>query len=266
MPVLILLPASEGKTAAATGAALNLEELSFPQLTAARQEVIQALQEVSARPDSLTQLGLGTSLVRELDRNLRLYKAPAAPAHALYHGVLYDALDYAGMTTAQRRKAREAVIVFSGLWGAVGFADAIPAYRLSMSTALPPLGRLSGYWRHRLETALADRTGGELIVDCRSSSYCAAWAAPAEQTVEVKVFQLRNGKRSVVSHFAKHTRGELARHLLTRGGKAPATPQRLLRAAQERWQAELTTAPEHGRNPHVLSIILPEGVSFAKNR
>ena len=72
----------------------------------------------------------------------------------------------------------------------------------------------------------------------------------------VNVFQMRNGQRKVVSHFAKHTRGELARHLLTRGGAAPETVEQLLSAAAEKWEAELV--PAAGRKPHQLNLILPE--------
>ncbi len=60
----------------------------------------------------------------------------------------------------------------------------------------------------------------------------------------VNVFTEVNGVRKVVSHFAKHTRGELARHLLTRRGKAPETPAQLHKAAGEKWNAELV--PGHG--------------------
>jgi cytoplasmic iron level regulating protein YaaA (DUF328/UPF0246 family) len=73
--------------------------------------------------------------------------------------------------------------------------------------------------------------------------------------VTVNVFTEVQGVRKVVSHFAKHTRGELARHLLARRGKAPATPGQLLKAAQEKWAAELV--PGTGRKPHALNIILP---------
>ncbi len=262
VPVLILLPASEGKTPATSGAAVDWEGLSFPELTAARRQAAHGLQEISAHPDGLAELGLGASLGEQLEHNLRVHTAAAAPAHKVYSGVLYDALDYPGMTAAQRKKAQEAIIVFSGLWGAVSFADSIPAYRLPISAGLPGTGRLAGYWREQLTASLNARAEGELIIDCRSSGYAAMWVAPAERSVEVKVFQLRNGKRSVVSHFAKHTRGELARHLLTRRGKTPGSPEALLKAAQERWEAELS--PAKGKNAHTLSLILPEGVSFAK--
>ena len=92
-------------------------------------------------------------------------------------------------------------------------------------------------------------------MDCRSSTYAAAWTPPPEQTVAVNVFTETAGVRNVVSHFAKHTRGELARHLLSRRGKAPQTPAQLQKAAAEKWDAELVEGT--ARKPHTLNIILP---------
>ncbi|NKX56476.1 YaaA family protein [Arthrobacter mobilis] len=252
--MLILLPPSEGKTAATDGLPFDLEDLHFPELNPARGQVLAALAHVSASPDALAKLGVGASLAAEVQRNTRLHAEPSAPAHTVYSGVLYDALGYRSMTPAQRRKADDAVVVISALWGAIRFADRIPAYRLSMSVGLPETGKLASYWKRHLPAALAAHADGQLLVDCRSSSYAAAWAPPPERTVVVNVFQECDGKRTVVSHFAKHTRGELARHLVTRRGKAPETPEALLKAAQEKWAAELV--PGTARKPHALNVIL----------
>ncbi|MHA7238544.1 YaaA family protein [Arthrobacter sp. TMS1-12-1] len=252
--MLILLPPSEGKSAARTGAPLHLDDLHFPELNDARRAVLAALRTASAACDAHAVLGVGVSLAEDVARNLVLDVAPAAPAHDVYSGVLYDALDYAGMTAVQRRKAREQCVVVSALWGAVGFGDRIPAYRLSMSVNLPVTGRLATYWREHLAAPLVQHAGDGLIVDCRSSTYAAAWASPPQQSAAVNVVQIRNGKRTVVSHFAKHTRGELARHLLRRRGTAPATPEALLRAASEQWTAELE--PATARKPAQLTIVL----------
>ncbi|MEZ2390111.1 YaaA family protein [bacterium RCC_150] len=253
--MLILLPPSEGKTPATKGPAVDWEALSFPELNTYRAKVLEALGLVSAHEDALALLGVGASLRDDVERNTRLHAEPAAPAHQVYSGVLYDALGYGSLTTAQRRKAVETILVVSALWGVIGFGDQVPAYRLSMATALPDVGRLASFWKPQLTTALAPRVEGELVVDCRSSTYAAAWTPPAAQTVSVNVFSETNGKRTVVSHFAKHTRGELARHLLSRRGKAPSTPEGLLKAACEVWTAELTEGT--ARKPHTLSIILP---------
>lgn len=254
--MLILLPPSEGKTPATSGSPIDLAQLHFTDLTAARQEVAAALAQVSARDDALSHLGVGASLAHEVLRNTRLKQEPAAPAHSVYTGVLYDALGYHRMTPTQKRKADAGVVVVSGLWGAVGFADKIPAYRLSMSAGLPGLGRLASYWKPRLGAALEAHAEGHLLVDCRSSTYAAAWTPAAGRTVSVNVFTERDGTRKVVSHFAKHTRGELARHLLTRRGKAPETPAQLARAAAEKWVVELV--PGTPRKHHTLNIILAD--------
>ncbi|BCW36629.1 UPF0246 protein [Arthrobacter sp. StoSoilA2] len=252
--MLILLPPSEGKTPAVKGPAVEWESLSFPELNPYRAKVLESLGTVSAHEDALALLGVGASLKDDVERNTRLHAEPAAPAHQVYSGVLYDALGFKSMTPAQRRKATETILVVSALWGVIGFGDQVPAYRLSMGTALPDVGRLASFWKPNLNAALAKRAEGELLVDCRSSTYAAAWAPPAAQTVTVNVFNEANGKRTVVSHFAKHTRGEFARHLLTRRGKAAATPDQLLKAAKEVWAAELV--PGTARKPHALNIIL----------
>lgn len=260
--MLILLPPSEGKTAAVESSAVELSDLSFPELSSAREQVLDALRQVSQHPEALKHLGVGPSLAAEVARNTRLTEEAAAPAHQVYSGVLYDALGYQGMTPAQRGRADEAVLIISGLWGAVRFSDRIPAYRLSMSVSLPGLGRLASFWKPLLSEAMAERAASDLVIDCRSSTYTAAWTPPVGNTVEVNVFQERNGKRTVVSHFAKHTRGELAGILLRRRGAAPGTPRELLKIAQQHFNAEL--APGTAKKPHSLNLILAQGVSFAK--
>ncbi|MBF4995450.1 peroxide stress protein YaaA [Arthrobacter gandavensis] len=254
--MLILLPPSEGKTRPAAGPALNTDSLHFPELAAARKEVLAALAEASAAPDAHAVLGVGTSLAEELRRNTILESEPCAPAHRVYSGVLYDALGYATLTPDQQQAADDAVVVVSAMWGAIGFGDAIPAYRLSMGTNLPGCGRLAAFWKAALAEPLGRHAEGRLVVDCRSSTYAAAWQPAQQDTAAVNVFQIRNGERKVVSHFAKHTRGELARHLLTRTGSAPATPGQLRDAAAEKWEAELV--PPAGRRPWQLNLILPE--------
>jgi cytoplasmic iron level regulating protein YaaA (DUF328/UPF0246 family) len=252
--VLILLPPSEGKTPAVGGDAVDWASLSFPGLNGYRAKVLEALGTVSAHKDALALLGVGASLRADVERNTRLHAEPAAPAHQVYSGVLYDALGYDSLTAVQRKKAEASVLVVSALWGAIRFGDRVPAYRLSMGTALPDVGRLASFWKPQLTEALLAAAEGELLVDCRSSTYAAAWTPPAPQTVAVNVFSEVGGVRKVVSHFAKHTRGELARHLLTRRGKAPATPVQLQKAAAEKWTAELVEGT--ARKPHALNIIL----------
>ena len=162
--MLILLPPSEGKTPAATGDAVDWTTLSFPGLNASRAKVLEGLGTVSAHEDALALLGVGASLWADVERNTRLHAEPAAPAHQVYSGVLYDALNYNSLTPTQRKKADESVLVISALWGALRFGDRVPAYRLSMGTALPDVGRLASFWKPHLAEALAAAADGELLV------------------------------------------------------------------------------------------------------
>ena len=75
--MLILLPPSEGKAPAVRGAPLDLATLSLPELTAARERVLDALLVASARPDAAMVLGLGPGQADELQRNARLRTGPA---------------------------------------------------------------------------------------------------------------------------------------------------------------------------------------------
>ncbi|WP_026549184.1 peroxide stress protein YaaA [Arthrobacter sp. Br18] len=254
--MLILLPPSEGKTAVSEGLPISLSNLHFPALNDARTEVLAALRHTSGHPDAHRILGVGSSLAEDVKRNRRLDVEPSGPAHDVYSGVLYDALDYPHLTPRQKEKAREHIVIVSALWGALRFGDPIPAYRLSMSVDLPGTGRLASFWKRVLDEPLRAHAGPSLVIDCRSSTYAAAWSPPPGNTVAVNVYQERNGERTVVSHFAKHTRGELVRHLITRRGRAPESPAQLLRAAQERWTAELEAA-RNGRGFQLNVLLAP---------
>ena len=237
--MLILLPPSEGKTGRSRGRAVDFSTLSFPELNPVREQVLETLAKVSASSDAYDVLDVGASLQAEVDRNTRWRTEPAVPVSELYSGVLYDALGYASMSAGTKRRAGSRLLVVSAAWGALRPADRVPPYRLSMGTTLPGHGPLASVWRDPLAAALSDISG--VIVDCRSSTYVAAWRPSGDQAakwVSVNVVRERDGVRTVVSHMAKHTRGLVARHLLE-SGKDPGTPKSLHKLVSERWNAEL---------------------------
>jgi len=228
--VLVLLPPSEGKTPAASGDPVDLASLSHPGLADARQRVGDTLAKVSSQRIAFTALGVGPSLADDVARNTRLWEEPAAPAATVYTGVLYDAARMAAWDDVMMQRARERIRIVSALWGAVSPADLIPAYRLSMSTSLGRIGPLGAFWRKRLDEHLTPLADGSVVVDCRSSSYAAAWTPRDAPWVAVKVLRELNGKRTVVSHMAKHTRGLLTAHLMGLAS-APESPQDVADAA-----------------------------------
>ena len=145
--MLILLPPSEGKTPAPAGnAPVCFADLSFPELTAERESVLEELAAVSSGPDALTELKVGASLAAEVERNTRLLTEPAQPAIRTYTGVLFEALDYASFSPAERDAAHWSLLISSALWGILRPEDAIPAYRLSMGVKLGSVGALASFW------------------------------------------------------------------------------------------------------------------------
>ncbi|MCL3860680.1 peroxide stress protein YaaA [Actinotalea sp. K2] len=259
--MLVLLPPSEGKTAPVSGDRLDLSVLSGRSLSAHRRRVLAALIRVSRSSAAAQVLGTGPTLASEVLRNTRLRSEPVAPAAEVYTGVLYGAAGLDDLPDDRaRERAERGVLTVSALWGVVGPSDLIPAYRLSMGTALPGVGPLASSWRAPLAKVLDPLAADRLVVDCRSASYAAAWRAPSTGPGRVNVSVVREveGRRTVVSHAAKHTRGLLTRHLLTRAADEPQTPLELLGAAQELAGsclegAELTPGPG---GQHVLTLLV----------
>ncbi len=257
--MLVLLPPSESKRPPRrSGPPVDLAALSFPALTATRERVLAALVETSAAPDAVARLLLGPSLAAEAARNVRVRELPARPALEVYDGVLYDALDAASLSPGAKRRAASRVVVVSGLWGAVRPTDRIPPYRLNVCARLAGLPALEPLWREVLPAVLAEAAGPRgVVVDCRSSSYVAMGMPTglADRTVAVRVLRQAEGRRSVVSHMAKHTRGLVARHLLETGAD-PRTPEALAAALADRWAVELTPPPRAGR-PWTVDVVVP---------
>lgn len=243
--VLVLLPPSESKTGRSRGKPLDLDALSFASLRRQRESVLAALDAVSRREDAHAVLGVSPNLVEEVARNTRLETAPAPPAADVYSGVLYDALDLGDLTTGQRRRANRWLVVVSALFGAVRPTDRIPPYRLSMAVNLPGVGPLASHWKAALDAELTPAAGTGLVVDCRSSTYTAAWTphdALAARWVQIRV--------PGATHMAKHTRGLVTRHLLG-VEREPRTPTGLAAALEPRFEVALTPPARPGQ-PWVL--------------
>jgi cytoplasmic iron level regulating protein YaaA (DUF328/UPF0246 family) len=218
--VLILLPPSEGKTAAAAGPPVDLEALSFPSLTPTRRRVGDALVSLSGRPKAAREvLALGPAQAEDLARNARLWEEPAAPAIEVYSGVLYDALSAGTLDRRARRRLGASVVIASALFGLVRPDDLIPAYRLSGTVRLPRLGPVAAQWRTAIPVALDDHRG--VILDLRSGTYVSLGAAPAG-SLTVRVLTDREGRRIVVSHGNKATKGLLVRRIVETGATTVA--------------------------------------------
>ena len=207
--MIIVLPPSETKAHGGTGPALELRELSFPELNGVRS---QLLADLARMPVDLGMdvLGLSPRLRGEAEANREVFTAPTMPAIHRYTGVLYDALDASSLDDA----ALSRLAVGSALFGVVAATDPIPSYRLSGGTKLPAADGTRPTMRRRWGTAVTQALSQMegLVVDLRSGAYQQLGRVTGAVTVRVESVQ-PDSSRKVVSHFNKQHKGRVARVL-----------------------------------------------------
>ena len=246
--MLILLPPSEGKAEPRRGRPLDVR--SGP-LAEARGAVVDALVGLCRGPEerAMATLGLGPTQADDVRRNARLPELPTAPAERVYAGVLYDALGLTGLDASAHRRALNRVAIFSSLYGVVRPGERIAPYRLGGGVSLPGLGGVAAHWRAHLDPVVTAMAGRGLVVDLRSTTYTGFWRPSpdlATRVVTVRVLHEVDGRRQVVSHFNKATKGRLVRALLE-DGRDPHTPRALARLlADLGWSVEAGAATPSG--------------------
>ena len=209
------------------------------------------------KPVSLTSLSFGKELNPTRKKTLAalglaLVKAPSAKAIDVYSGVLYQALDYHNLNSAAQKRAQKSIIIISALFGALKLTDSIPTYKLDMAKSLPKLGSLNALWKPIVTKAL-ENIKTDLIVDCRSSTYQGVWTPDLKKTVGIRVFAEKAGKRTVVTHMSKKTRGDVTKFLVMQT-KNPKTAQELQKLVAKEFKCELVK-PE-GKKSWLLDVIV----------
>ena len=161
---------------------------------------------------------------------------------SVYAGVLYQALDWASLSPAAKKRGETALAIISAKYGVVRPSQRIESYKAKIDNKAmrqPVADQLDSI-----------KTG--LIVDCRSSTYRTVWHSPVDITVEVHVSTVVEGVRTVVTHMSKKSRGEIARWLL-QSRSVPKTPEDLYAIVSEKYPCALT--PSDGVNPWILEVI-----------
>jgi cytoplasmic iron level regulating protein YaaA (DUF328/UPF0246 family) len=209
--MLILLPPSEKKRTPESGIPFSMADLSFSQ-TLSTARMIQ----VANHPSLLT--------------------AATAPAIEIYSGVLYQALDWKSLSPIQQRLGQKQIVIISALFGALRPLDRIPTYKMKIKKST---------WADSIGTCL-EALNEAIIIDCRSSTYASVWKPPAINTVGIRVFQERHGKREVITHMSKKYRGEVTRALLKLKGE-PNTVEKIFEHLAKEFNAELVT-PAHKKS------------------
>ncbi|MFM7409929.1 MAG: YaaA family protein [Actinomycetota bacterium] len=213
---VILLPPSEGK-AEGGRARTKWKPASGtfgPALGARRGEVARALAAAGGGNAALLGVG-GKHLERAQVANQSIVGAPTLPAAERYTGVVWDHLDLAGMTPAQRDRALARIIVPSGLMGASLAGDPVPDYRLKMGARLPGFGAtMAKWWRETVSETINDYAAGCVVIDLLPAEHRGAYSPDPSVIAEHVVVDLVTPTGKAGGHDAKAAKGRLARHLL----------------------------------------------------
>jgi hypothetical protein len=213
--MLILLPPSEKKKSATSSEKFDLNSLVFAaELSDIRNQTI-------ASQDSLQ----------------------TSPAIEIYDGVLYQGLNWKTLSAAEQQRANTQVLIVSAVFGLVKPLNQIFSYKEKIDNKL---------WRDAI-ALVAVKFSDQLIIDCRSSTYKGIWPINPAKTVEVRVFQVLEGERKVITHMSKKYRGELTRHLLQQAVE-PQTPAELQHIAAQFFECELH--PPVDAQPWTLDLLI----------
>ena len=213
--MLILLPPSEKKKSATGSEKFDLSSLVFAS------ELSDTRMAALASHDS----------------------SRTSPAIEIYDGVLYQGLNWKTLSAAEQKRANSKVLIVSAIFGLVKPMDLIFGYKEKIDNKL---------WRDSI-AQVAAKYSDELIIDCRSSTYKGVWPINPANTVEVRIFQIAEGKRKVITHMSKKYRGELTRHLLKQASE-PKTPAELHHIAAQLFECELH--PPAGDQPWALDLLI----------
>ncbi|MEO7664170.1 MAG: peroxide stress protein YaaA [Candidatus Limnocylindrales bacterium] len=246
--MLILVPPSESKRPPADrGRPVDLEALSFPELTPMRRQVLAAVMATSAEPDAFQRLHARPSAAPEVVRNTWLADVPAMPVLDVYTGPLHAGLGAASWSDVARERAERGLVVVSPVFGALRPIDRIPPYRVHVCARLVGIGRVEPAWRTVLPDVLAAAAGEGIVIDLRSEMVQALGKPTGleARTVTLRVDRGPRGQR-IGDVIAKRVRGEAARHLLEVGA-AVEEPHDLADVLAARWPVRLDAPPRPGR-------------------
>ena len=213
--MLILLPPSEKKKSATGSEKFDLSSLVFAS------ELSDTRMAALASHDS----------------------SRTSPAIEIYDGVLYQGLNWKTLSAAEQKRANSKVLIVSAIFGLVKPMDLIFDYKEKIDNK---------FWRDSI-AKVAAKYSDELIIDCRSSTYKGVWPINPANTVEVRIFQIAEGKRKVITHMSKKYRGELTRHLLKQASE-PKTPAELHHIAAQLFECELH--PPADDQPWALDLMI----------
>ena len=131
---------------------------------------------------------------------------PTMKAIQRYTGVAFEAIQYNELSSNAQNYIDENVFIFSNLFGVLNAFSPIPEYKFKQGALLPTVNT-EKFYKENLKSRL-DLELGDEVLDLRAGYYDKFYK-PTASTITYKF--LKDGK--VVSHWAKHYRGELVKQI-----------------------------------------------------
>jgi len=200
--VKILLAPAETKQEGGTFPPLDIDNFNL------QKDVIMEYEKYisSCSIDELSSwFGLKNLTVCEKYKR-SILNLPTLKAIKRYTGVAFEAIDYNNLPSLAQEFIDNNVYIYSNLFGILKASDLIPEYKFKQGAILPNIHNEKFYKEH-LKDILNEELGDE-VLDL-SASYYTKYYKPSANVITYKF--LKGGK--VVSHWAKHYRGELLRQI-----------------------------------------------------
>ncbi len=218
---LVLLSPSKGMAGALSSAPWDTTAPAhFPEQTAAVVAAVHALSTEDQKTLFKVSEKLFEATAALWEPTADKFVTPAdqgVPGVFAYTGEAFKSLDAGSLGTDALARAKESLVVLSGLYGAVTGGVMIRPYRLEMQSklAVGEAKNLYALWKPEL-TAWLDQQPVPFIINACSGEYSKAvdWNAVKTPVIHVDFKQMKNGTMKSISAFSKQARGTFARWVL----------------------------------------------------
>lgn len=205
----ILLAPAETKNQGGEQKAYCKENFFLEELFDKRDEIFNKYEGLLADL-SVEELSkwFGLKKLDEVQRYKQsLRDKPTMKAIQRYNGVAFDAIEYDTLSNTEQKYIDENVVLFSNLFGPIKADDLIPDYKYKQGAKLPDTA-VEKFYLDNFTHSLDDYLGDE-VIDLRAGHYEKFYKIKKANVLTFKF--IKDGK--VVSHWAKHYRGVLLKHL-----------------------------------------------------
>jgi cytoplasmic iron level regulating protein YaaA (DUF328/UPF0246 family) len=205
----ILLAPAETKNKGGEEKAFCSENFFLDELFPKREEIFNSYVKYvsSLELDDLSKW-FGLKKLDEVARYKEsLNDKPCMKAIQRYNGVAFDAIEYDSLNEEAKCYIDENVLLFSNLFGPLKASDKIPDYKYKQGAKLPNLN-VEKFYNENFTQSLDEYIGNE-VIDLRAGFYEKFYKIKEAKVLTFKF--IKDGK--VVSHWAKHYRGVLLKHL-----------------------------------------------------